>query len=118
MQEQSAVVEKAFGPGSTLLLLREIQQESDVHSTGVLKIFLEKYKVQEVLREIGQYRKVGGRYTANGTQAKKDPAELGEVLDAMAILSQRYELFERFLKKKADTAIQALPDDPERKPQG
>ena len=50
--------------------------------------------------EVANYSKRAPKF-GGGEIQKKDPSEFGELLDAIALVSQRTELFDRFLRKKA-----------------
>ena len=52
VQDESPQVEQHFGKGSTMTILRHLQQQCDVHSTMILSMFQEEFQISRVVRDL------------------------------------------------------------------
>jgi len=99
IQEKSKVVEEKFGPGSVVVLIKNLQMQTDVHATKILDLFIEHFGVKRIIDELGAQRK------RNDSQSR-DPRELAPILDQIALMSQSTELFDRFIRNHAKEALE------------
>ena len=106
-QEQIPIVSEAFGEEHVMFLLKELQQQCDVHAPRILERFQEKFSTSELMERV-----IASRKKTNLTDSNNKPSanDLEEILDGMAALSQRSELYNRFMRAKASQIHEALKD--------
>ena len=102
LQTQIPIILESFGETSIQTYLKEIQQLVDVSAPRVIDRFRELYKISDIFKEVLNLSKKANLPPARGSENLKkiDPIELEEILDAVAMISQRTELYNRFLQKK------------------
>jgi hypothetical protein len=95
---QYKVVETDFGLASSLIMMRRIQEQSDVYSTKILALFQSQYKIDSSLDIIRNSIRVSAQSDAvKGLEA----ADLGPVLDAIAIIAHRCHIYDLYLRTTA-----------------
>eukprot|EP01116_Phalansterium_solitarium_P001645 TRINITY_DN1145_c1_g1_i1.p1 TRINITY_DN1145_c1_g1~~TRINITY_DN1145_c1_g1_i1.p1 ORF type:complete len:733 (-),score=336.79 TRINITY_DN1145_c1_g1_i1:79-2277(-) len=104
IEDRSPLVEQHFGAGSTLVLLKNLQAQSDVHTTKTLDLFVEHFAINKTVEEVNPNKK-------RNQAVSKDPRELGPILEELALVSQSAELYDRFLRQKAKAAQDAIAAD-------
>lgn len=103
---QIPIVAESFGEEKVIVLLKELQQQCDVHAPKILDRFKEKFNVSSMMDQIQSHLKQSTRHVASDSAPKLSPTDLEEILDGMAALSQRGELYNRFMQSKASNCIQ------------
>ncbi len=68
IEDQSAIVETQFGPGSTLIVLKDLQIQSDIQATKILDVFVDHFAVSRMVRKVELFSKTDhqiflGRWT-------------------------------------------------------
>jgi len=104
-QEQIPLVGQYFGEENVIVLLKELQQQCDVHAPKMLDRFQEQFSIGDTMKKIQTALKQTTRHGAEN-QARPAATELEEILDGMAALSQRAELYNRFMQNKASSIKQ------------
>jgi len=100
IENQFSMVEERFGVGSMVVVIKELQSQCDIHSTKILDLFMEHFKVINISNEIASMRR-----KTSETTSSKDPRELALLLDEIVLISQSGELFDRFIRRKAKEAL-------------
>jgi hypothetical protein len=90
-----------FGPSSSILILRALQSEADVHATRLLDLFYEHYQVTRVSDEIRQVLNSKQWFSDTSSSALRDPKTITPLLDEISLMCQAAELFDRFLRQHA-----------------
>ena len=49
VEDQAAIVEEKFGPGSTVSMIKHLQLQSDVHAGKIIDLFFEHYRLQKTV---------------------------------------------------------------------
>jgi hypothetical protein len=111
IEDESAAVERSFGAAGMVIVLKALQDESDVYGTRVLDKFADDFHFNSTVKAVSKAaaaaaaaaRSDGGSSaaTAAAGDARVDLVHLGLLLDELALLSQCCETFDRFLRNKA-----------------
>ncbi|RKO91852.1 COG4 transport protein-domain-containing protein [Blyttiomyces helicus] len=114
VDRQESMVEAAYGPGRMLRVIQRLQREGDIQSSIILESFGERYQLQRKLGEINRFEGSGGRRnnTAPKPESTIDPRELDAILGEIAIISQRAQQFDRFLRVRGTAEVEKLEKDP------
>jgi len=99
-QTQLPLVLEAFGEESVIPLLKGLQQQCDIHAPKVLDRFKDLYRVPETIKDISPKQNPNPRFSSSVEQSKVDPAELELIVEGITSLSQRTELYYRFIQKQ------------------
>ncbi|KAJ3046090.1 Golgi transport complex subunit 4 [Rhizophlyctis rosea] len=107
VDRQEPMVETTYGPGRMLRIIQRLQREADIQSSIIMDAFSEKRQLQRKLYDINLYeaRRPPG---AAKPEITLDPRELAVILGEIAIMSQRAQLFDRFLHIRAEENMEKL----------
>ncbi|KAL6057907.1 Golgi transport complex subunit 4 [Balamuthia mandrillaris] len=132
VDELQPIVEANFGgdiledSGDTpmLLLIKQLQLQCDVHATKIIDAFIQDSNLLTILNKLpkrGAMPRVSSRTSLMGSGVsgketaatkKPDPRDLAEILDTIAVLSQRTELYDRFIRSRAKASLSAYETSP------
>jgi hypothetical protein len=126
IEDETASVERAFGAAGMVIVLKALQDESDVYGTRVLDKFADDFHFNATVKAVSKaaaaaaaMRSDGGGGGALGGgaaaaaaasgDARVDLVHLGLLLDELALLSQCCETFDRYLRNKAKSFMARDP---------
>ena len=103
IEKYSSIMETNFGEGSTLILLKEMQLEADIHSTKMIDVFIEHFNISKIMSDIGT-----SAAKKKGESQIVDSRLVDSILEEISFLSQRSEIFDRFIRTKAKIAMETI----------
>jgi hypothetical protein len=112
IDEQQPLVEEHFGPGSMVSVIKNLQQQCDVHATKILNLFSQDTGMLKIIEDIvsseRKQRRVLGHVRLGSADTREiiDPRDLAGVLDTVAILNHRTEVYDRFIRTRARLCLE------------
>ncbi|KAJ3298327.1 Golgi transport complex subunit 4 [Borealophlyctis nickersoniae] len=105
VDRQTGLVQSAYGPGRMLTVIQRLQRQADIQSSIILESFSEKYQLPRKMHEINLLE---GRRPAGAPKPEStiDAKEIDVILNEMAVMSQRAQLFDRFLHMRAEEEVE------------
>ncbi|KAJ3162277.1 Golgi transport complex subunit 4, partial [Irineochytrium annulatum] len=94
---QEAVIETYYGPGRLMRIIQRLQREADIQSSIILNTFSERKQIQRRLNEVSAFEAAYNRSAQARSEMQVDPREVDGILNELALISQRTQLFQRFL---------------------
>ncbi|KAG0195890.1 Golgi transport complex subunit 4 [Mortierella sp. GBA30] len=128
IDQHQPVVEKHYGPGKMLRVIQRLQEESDIRSRKILDAFEEEREISRKVTEIKSFREprrtnlqptapvrsltpqpgMSSSQQSTAVPEVIDPRELDINLNEMVLISQRSQLYNRFLESRAKSEIEHL----------
>ncbi|KAJ3107915.1 Golgi transport complex subunit 4 [Phlyctochytrium planicorne] len=100
---QETLINTHFGPGRLLRIIVRLQREADIQSSIILSTFSERKQISRRISEVSQQNTMFNIAKPAGKNDNQvDPREVDGIINEMAVISQRTDLFERFLKLRAE----------------
>eukprot|EP00123_Amoebidium_parasiticum_P016047 comp23264_c0_seq1/m.38031 comp23264_c0_seq1/g.38031 ORF comp23264_c0_seq1/g.38031 comp23264_c0_seq1/m.38031 type:complete len:831 (-) comp23264_c0_seq1:734-3226(-) len=110
VEVETGVIEGYYGQGRALSLLQALARETDRQAGSILDTFTNERKLHKLGNEINQarysrpaQRDLLGVSGGKEDQGGPDPRDLDSVLWEMATISNRAELFDRFMRRRAES---------------
>ncbi|KAI9002120.1 COG4 transport protein-domain-containing protein [Hyaloraphidium curvatum] len=112
VDKQSPLVESTYGPGRMLRIMQRLQKETDIQANVILDTFMEKRGIRRKLLEVSSWEPSQQTAAAKaGSKAvESDIRELDLILAEVTLISQRTQLFDRFLHARAAAEIEKVKD--------
>ncbi|KAI9145979.1 COG4 transport protein-domain-containing protein [Paraphysoderma sedebokerense] len=111
IDNQSPIIESHYGPGSTIRLIQRLHREAEVQAQIIIDSWMEKRQFQ---RRVSEIPKKGKRSTDPGharlssTDNTSDVRDLDIILTELALTSQRYQLYSRFIHSRSLDEVKTL----------
>ncbi len=117
------LIETYYGPGRLSTVLSLLQKECDIQSAKIFSEFRKKRKVGEKAEKVrdahhganslSNVSSMTGSFSASEPASKLEARELDHILEEMALLQARSEMYFKFVKKKsfADMESQESVDE-------
>ncbi|ELR19326.1 COG4 transport protein [Acanthamoeba castellanii str. Neff] len=109
IDEQQSLVEEHFGPGSMVVVIKNLQQQCDVHSTKILSLFSQDTNMLKMIDDIVRSER---RERRSDARDAIDPRDLAGLLDTIAILNHRTEVYDRFIRTRARLCLENAGQTP------
>lgn len=100
IEDHSVIAEDKFGAGSTVDVVRNLQAQCDIHASKILDLFVEQYRVMQIVDEVTR--------RSRGEGPALDPREFASVLEEIALMSEAAEIYDHYTRKKSKTALDNL----------
>ncbi|KAJ3169511.1 Golgi transport complex subunit 4 [Geranomyces variabilis] len=124
VDRQEGMVNAVYGPGRMLRVIQRLQREADIQGSIILNGFSERRQLKRKLADISRYeeslrKRPGSASTAaaaTATPAQNDfylePREVDPILSELATISQKSQIFHRFLHVRAEVQSASLREQP------
>ncbi|TPX54007.1 hypothetical protein PhCBS80983_g06083 [Powellomyces hirtus] len=123
IDRQEAMVNAIYGPGRMLRVIQRLQREADIQGSIILNAFSEKRQLKRKLSEIARYEESLRKRTATaptltntatspGADSFLEPRDVDPILSELSTISQKSQIFHRFLHVRAEVEAQNLRDTP------
>ncbi len=86
---ESEQMERFFGSDGVLTLLRELQEQCDIHAKQIISLFKKHHSIKTIMSRVAQPK-----------PGELDTSPIGGVLEQMAMMGYTMELFQKFIAKK------------------
>ncbi|KAJ3012608.1 Golgi transport complex subunit 4 [Thoreauomyces humboldtii] len=103
VDRQEAMVNSVYGPGRMLRVIQRLQREADIQGSIILNTFSERRQLKRKLSDISRFdENVRKRISQPPTDNVVEPKEIDGILSELASISQKAQIFDRFLHIRAE----------------
>ncbi|KAJ3448813.1 conserved oligomeric golgi complex subunit [Anaeramoeba flamelloides] len=86
-----------FVPGSSIILLRNVQQQVDIQAQKLIKLFQSSREIDNIIQQLS---------------ILNSAKEITPLLDELAMIIKQGEMFDKFLRKKARSSFEQAQQNP------
>ncbi|KAJ3007684.1 Golgi transport complex subunit 4 [Thoreauomyces humboldtii] len=103
VDRQEAMVNSVYGPGRMLRVIQRLQREADIQGSIILNTFSERRQLKRKLNDISRFdENIRKRISQPPTDNVVEPKEIDAILSELASISQKAQIFDRFLHIRAE----------------
>eukprot|EP00124_Ichthyophonus_hoferi_P003614 Ihof_evm2s324 gene=Ihof_evmTU2s324 len=117
VEEFAPTINTIYGQGRSLLILQTLQKECDRQAGAILEAFTNERRIHKLVADINQslhnrpfpsQRDLMVVNSQREEPAGPDPRDLDSILWEVATISNRVEMFDRFMRRRAEADHQSL----------
>ncbi|XP_074594485.1 conserved oligomeric Golgi complex subunit 4 [Brevipalpus obovatus] len=107
VDENAPLLETYYGPGNLISCLEVLQRECDRRTKKIMDDFVKKRSIAAVMNTIQKLNKA----SSSNNVIKVDPREIDSLLNEMALVTSRTEIYLRFIIERAKKDFQPVVND-------
>ncbi|KAJ3319595.1 Golgi transport complex subunit 4 [Blyttiomyces sp. JEL0837] len=116
VDKQESFVDSHYGPGRLLRVIQRLQREADIQSSIILDTFADRRQLSRKVSDIAALDIAANQGKPAPMTVQVEPKEVDAVITEIALISQRTQLFQRFLTFRSELELQKIAaEDPNKK---